>query len=116
MESIAVLLIQRQRMPRKQLRRSLDLDGYFVTAVSSAEDARVQLRARRYDLVVCTDRNAHDSLIDGSAPLLQATGLELYLPGVGVNAHAVLVAPTRDPHHLRTAVRQALSRTSRMSA
>ena len=119
MELIAVLLIQRQKLPRKQLRRSLELDGYFVTSVSSEDDARTQLRDRRYDLVVCTDRNSHAlhaSLIDESAPLLQTTGLELYLPGVGVNAHAVLVAPTRDPHHLRTAVRQALSRTKRMSA
>lgn len=116
MEPIAVLLIQRQKLPRKQLRRSLELDGYLVTPVSSVDDARVQLRDRRYNLVVCTDRNADVSLIDGSSPLLQSTGLELYLPGVGVNAHAVLVAPTRDPHHLRTAVRQALSRTSRMSA
>jgi hypothetical protein len=116
MEPIAVLLIQRQRMPRKQLRRSLDLDGYQVTTVSSTEDARIQLRGRHYNLVICTDRNGHDSLIDGSSPLLETPGLELYLPGVGVNADAVLIAPTRDPHHLRSAVRQALSRTSRMSA
>ena len=120
MEKIAVLLVQRQRLPRKQLRRSLDLDGYYVTAVTSLDDARAQLRDRRYDLVVCTDRDggreSHEALIDDSAPLLQTPGLELYLAGVGVNAHAVLVAPTRDPHHLRKAVRQALSRMSRISA
>ena len=105
MEQIAVLLIQRQRLPRKQLRRSLDLDGYYVTAVTSLDDARAQLRDRRYDLVVCTDRDggrdSHEALIDDSAPLLQTPGLDLYLAGVGSGALIVMREGSRNPSPTR---------------
>jgi ActR/RegA family two-component response regulator len=118
---VGILLIDRGSAPRKVLRRELERDGYAVLAVGSIGDALARLRVRHFELVVCTDRGGSWSSADDNGLLIDAAGLvarsatgyELYLPGIGIDARAVLLIPTADPRHLRKSVRDVSSRLER---
>lgn len=119
---IGILLIDRDSAPRKMLRRELERDGYAVLAVGSIGDALARLRSRHFELVLCTDRNGSKSSVDDNDLLIDATGLvarslsgyELYLPGIGIDALAVLLIPTSNPKQLRAAVRDVWLRLEKM--
>ena len=123
--SLGVLLLSPDSALRKTLRRQLDGDGHAVLAVGSIGDAIARLRARHYPLVLCTNMSGSDSLADDYALLVDSRGLlartptyELYLPGIGIDARAVLMVPGNDPQRVVSVVRLVAGRlgVSRRSA
>ena len=94
-----VLLIERDSGQRKHLRRAIEGAGYAALAVNSIGEGLARLRAHHYDLVLCTDRNNSVTISEDYGPIIDATGLlarssagyELYLPGIGIDARAVLI-------------------------
>lgn len=121
---VGILLIEQDSVQRKSLRRPLDGDGHAVLAVNSIGEALARLRLRHYELVVCTSRHGGKTLADDYGLLIDKSGLlarsttgyELYLPGVGIDARAVLIIPTSDPLRVRTVVRDVWSRLERTGA
>src|SRR5687768_6511824 len=119
-----LLLIERDSAQRKLMRKSLEACGHAVLAVNSMGEALARLRSHHYDLVLCTDRHNSATLSEDYGPLIDATGLlvrsavgyELYLPGIGIDARAVLIVPTTDPHRAVTAAKDVSPRLDRMSA
>jgi hypothetical protein len=120
--SISILLIERESVPRKTVRRELDRDGHAVVAVGTIGEALARLRSRHFELVISTDGNGSKALADDYGLLIDAAGLvarsttgyELYLPGIGIDARAILLLPTADIQHVRAAVRDVWSRLERM--
>lgn len=119
-----VLVIEPDSALRKELRRELEADGHAVLAVNSIGEALARLRSRHYELVLCTNRHGSKSLADDYGLLIDATsmlarsalGYELYLPGIGIDARAILIMPASDPHRVRGVVRDVLSRLERTAA
>lgn len=119
-----VLLIQGNSTLRKTLRRELDRDGYAVLAVNSLGEASARLKAMTYRLVVCTDAQRSVAWSDDYGLLIDTHGLlarsggryELYLPGIGVRAEAVLIMPCVEPAGVRSAVAEVMTRLDRKSA
>jgi hypothetical protein len=119
-----VLLIERDSSQRKSLRRALERAGYAVLAVNSMGEGLARLRAHHYDLVLCTDRNNSVTIAEDYGPIIDETGLlarstggyELYLPGIGIDARAVLIFPTTEVHRVIPAVRDVHARLGRVSA
>lgn len=122
--SLGILLIERDSSQRKLMRKALDAERYVVLAVNSMGEALARLKSHHYDLVLCTDRHNSATVSEDYGPLIDATGLlarsttgyELFLPGIGIDARAVLIIPTTDTQRVRTAVRHVSSRLERMSA
>jgi hypothetical protein len=118
-----VLLIQGNSTLRKTLRRELERDGYAILAVNSLGEAVARLRTISYKLVVCTDAQRSVAWSDDYELLIETRGLlarsggryELYLPGTGVRAQAVLIMPCVDPAGVRGAVAEVMTRLDRMS-
>ncbi|MEX2179305.1 MAG: hypothetical protein WD801_11375 [Gemmatimonadaceae bacterium] len=115
--ALGVLLLSPDSALRKTLRRHLDGDGHAVLAVGSIGEAVARLRSRHYALVLCTNFNNTESLADDYGLLVDSRGLlarngsyELYLPGVGIDARAVLMVPGRDPLRVVGVVRQVAER------
>lgn len=119
-----LLLVERDSAQRKLMRRSLEASGQAVLAVNSMGEALARLRAHHYEMVLCTDRHNSATLAEDYGPLIDGSGLlarsplgfELYLPGIGIDARAILIVPTTDPQRAIAAVRDATSRLDRMSA
>ena len=119
-----LLLIERDSAQRKLMRKSLEAAGHAVLAVNSMGEALARLRVHHYEMVLCTDRHNSATLSEDYGPLIDATGLlarsavgyELYLPGIGIDARAILIVPTTDPHRALLAVRDSSSRLEKMSA
>lgn len=119
-----LLLIERDSAQRKLMRRSLEAAGRAVLAVNSMGEALARLRAHHYEMVLCTDRHNSATLAEDYGPLIDSSGLlarsslgfELYLPGIGIDARAILIVPTTDPQRAIAAVRDATGRLNRMSA
>ena len=117
-----VLLIERDSAQRKLLRRALEGAGYASLAVNSMGEGLARLRAHHYDLVLCTDRNNSVTISEDYGPIIDATGLlarsssgyELYLPGIGIDARAVLIFPTTEVQRVIPAVRDVHARLERM--
>jgi hypothetical protein len=122
--STGILLVERDSAQRKLMRKALDAEGYVVLAVNSMGEALARLRSHHYELVLCTDRHNSVTVSEDYGPLIDATGLlmrsttgyELYLPGIGIDARAVLIIPSTDFHRVRTAVKDVVTRLERMSA
>lgn len=118
-----LLLIERDSAQRKLMRRSLEAAGHAVLAVNSMGEALARLRAHHYEMVLCTDRHNSATLAEDYGPLIDASGLlargalgyELYLPGIGIDARAILILPTTDPQRAIVAVREVAGRLERMS-
>jgi len=118
-----LLMIQSNSALRKTLRRELSRDGYAVLAVNSLGEALARLRSMSYKLVVCTDAQRSVSWADDYELLIDKRGLltrsggryELYLPGIGVGARAVLIMPCIDPAGVRATVTETMARLDRMS-
>ncbi|MEX2153014.1 MAG: hypothetical protein WD825_06705 [Gemmatimonadaceae bacterium] len=118
---IGILLIEQDSTLRKSMRRELDSDGHAVLAVNSIGEALARLRARHFELVLCTNRHGSKSMADDYGLLIDstsllarsATGYEVYLPGIGIDARAVLIIPTSDPHRVRGVVRDLWARLER---
>src|SRR5687767_3765183 len=109
---VGILLIEHDSALRKSLRRELDGEGHAVLAVNSIGEALARLRSRHFELVLCTNRHGSKSMADDYGLLIDSTGLlahahgyELYLPGIGIDARAVLIIPTTDPARIRGVVR-----------
>jgi hypothetical protein len=119
-----VLLIQSNSVVRKALRRELDRDGYALLAVNSLGEAVARLKSMSYRLVVCTDAQRSVAWTDDYELLIDTRGLlarsggryELYLPGIGVHAQAVLIMPCIEASGVRATVSEVMSRLDRMSA
>lgn len=119
-----VLLIERDSSQRKLLRKSLEGAGFAVLAVNSMGEGLARLRAHHYDLVLCTDRNNSVTISEDYGPIIDQTGLlarsaagyELYLPGIGIDARAVLIFPTMDAQRVVPAVKDVSSRLERTNA
>ena len=119
-----VLLIERESAQRKVLRRALEGAGFAALAVNSMGEGLARLRAHHYDLVVCTDRNNSVTISEDYGPIIDATGLlarssagyELYLPGIGIDARAVLIFPTMEVGRVIPAVRDVQARLEKMTA
>ena len=119
-----LLLIERDSAQRKLMRKSLEAAGHAVLAVNSMGEALARLRVHHYEMVLCTDRHNSATLSEDYGPLIDAAGLlarssvgyELYLPGIGIDARAILIVPTTDPHRALLAVRDSSSRLEKMSA
>lgn len=119
---VDILLIVRDPLRRKALRRSLDSETRAVACVGSIGDALARLRTRRYDLVLCAEQQLGTQLEDHYGILIDSTGLllrnaggdALYLPGIGIRAHGVLLVPTTDTAYVGTAVSAAVARLERM--
>ena len=119
-----LLLIERDSAQRKLMRKSLEAAGHAVLAVNSMGEALARLRVHHYEMVLCTDRHNSATLAEDYGPLIDAAGLlerssvgyELYLPGIGIDARAILIVPTIDPQRALLAVRDSSSRLERMSA
>lgn len=119
-----VLLIQSNSVLRKALRRELDRDGYALLAVNSLGEAVARLKSLSYRLVVCTDAQRSVAWTDDYELLIDTRGLlarsggryELYLPGIGVHAQAVLIMPCTDTAGVRSTVAEVMVRLDRMSA
>ncbi len=119
-----LLLIERDSAQRKLLRKSLEAAGHAVLAVNSMGEALARLRVHHYEMVLCTDRHNSATLSEDYGPLIDSTGLlarsavgyELYLPGIGIDARAILIMPTVDPQRALVAVRDSSSRLEKMSA
>ena len=118
-----LLLIERDSAQRKLMRKSLEAAGHAVLAVNSMGEALARLRAHHYGLVLCTDRHNSATLSEDYGPLIDSSGLlarspvgfELYLPGIGIDARAILIVPTTDPGRALLAVREASVRLDRMT-
>lgn len=53
-------------------------------------------------------------LIDAAGLLARsASGYEVYLPGIGIDARAVLIVPANDPQRVASAVRDVWARLER---
>ena len=121
--TIGILLIEQDSANRKSLRRQLEGDGHAVLAVNSMGEALARLRSRHYDLVLCTNRHGSRSLSDDYGILIDSSGLlvrgtagyEVYLPGIGIDARAVLIIPASEPLRVSGAVRDVLARIDRSS-
>lgn len=119
-----LLLIERDSAQRKLMRRSLEAAGHAVLAVNSMGEALARLRVHHYEMVLCTDRHNSATLSEDYGPLIDATGLlarsavgyELFLPGIGIDARAILIVPTTDPARALLAVSDSSTRLERMSA
>ena len=119
--TIGILLIEQDSGNRKSLRRQLEGDGHAVLAVNSMGEALARLRSRHYDLVLCTNRHGSRSLSDDYGILIDSSGLlvrgtsgyEVYLPGIGIDARAVLIIPASEPLRVSGAVRDVLARIER---
>lgn len=119
-----LLLIERDSAQRKLMRRSLEAAGHAVLAVNSMGEALARLRVHHYELVLCTDRHNSATLSEDYGPLIDAAGLlarsavgfELYLPGIGIDARAILIVPTTDPQRALIAVGDSTVRLERMTA
>jgi hypothetical protein len=119
-----LLLIERDSAQRKLMRRSLEAAGHAVLAVNSMGEALARLRVHHYEMVLCTDRHNSATLSEDYGPLIDASGLlarspvgfELYLPGIGIDARAVLIVPTTEPQRALLAVGDSSARLERMSA
>ena len=119
-----LLLIERDSAQRKLMRKSLEAAGHAVLAVNSMGEALARLRVHHYEMVLCTDRHNSATLSEDYGPLIDATGLlarsavgyELYLPGIGIDARAILIVPTTDPQRALLAVGDSSTRLGRMSA
>jgi len=118
-----LLLLQGNSALRKTLRRELERDDYAILAVNSIGEAVARLRTISYRLVVCADAQRsvawsddYELLVDKRGLLARSGGrYELYLPGIGVRAQAVLIMPCVDPASVRSAVAEAMTRLDRMS-
>lgn len=118
-----LLLIERDSAQRKLMRKSLEAAGHAVLAVNSMGEALARLRVHHYEMVLCTDRHNSATLAEDYGPLIDSSGLlsrnaagfELYLPGIGIDARAVLIVPTTDPQRALLAVRDSSTRLERMS-
>lgn len=118
---LGVLLIEQESWLRKAIRRRLEGDGHAVLAVNSIGEALARLRLRHYEFVVCTTRRSTRPLADDFGILIDETGLlargtvgyEVYLPGIAIDARAVLIVPTNEPQHVSSAVRDVWSRLDR---
>jgi hypothetical protein len=118
-----ILLIERDSAQRKLMRKSLESGGHAVLAVNSMGEAMARLRSHHYDLVLCTDRHNSATISEDYGPIIDSTGMlarsaagyELYLPGIGISARAVLIVPTTDPNRAISAVRDVSARLERMS-
>jgi ActR/RegA family two-component response regulator len=118
---VGILLIEQDSTLRKSMRRRLEDDGHAVLAVNSMGEALVRLRTRHYELVVCTNRHGSRSLADDYGILIDASGLlarsasgyEVYLPGIGIDARAVLIMPSSDPPRVSNAIRDVWARLER---
>ena len=120
-QRLGVLLIEHESLMRKSIRRQLEGDGHAVLAVNSIGEALARLRSRHYEFVVCTTRHGSRSLADDYGILIDETGLlarsttgyEVYLPGIAIDARAVLIIPTNDPQRVSIAVRDVWMRLDR---
>jgi hypothetical protein len=120
-QAIGILLIEHDSAQRKSMRKQLEGDGHAVLAVTSMGEALARLRTRHYEFVLCTSRNGSRSpaddygiLIDASGLLARsASGYEVYLPGIGIDARAVLIMPSGDPSRVSGAVRDVWTRLER---
>ena len=118
---VGILLIEHDSALRKSMRKQLEDDGHAVLAVNSMGEALARLRSRHYEFVLCTNRNGSRSMADDYGILIDATGLlargasgyEVYLPGIGIDARAVLIMPTNDPHRASAAVQDVWGRLER---
>lgn len=118
-----ILLIERESAQRKLMRKSLEAGGHAVLAVNSMGEAMARLRSHFYDLVLCTDRHNSATMSEDYGPIIDATGMlarsaagyELFLPGIGISARAVLIVPTTDPNRALGAVRDVTARLERRS-
>jgi hypothetical protein len=121
--SLGILLIEHDSVLRKSMRRQLEGDGHAVLAVNSMGEALARLRNRHYELVLCTNRHGSRALSDDYGILIDAAGLlvrsssgyEVYLPGIGIDARAVLIIPSSEPPRVSTAVRDVWARIDRQS-
>src|SRR5687767_1691210 len=119
-----LLLIERDSAQRKLMRRSLEAAGHAVLAVNSMGEALARLRVHHYEMVLCTDRHNSATLSEDYGPLIDGSGLlarspigfELYLPGIAIDARAILIVPTIDPQRALLALTDASVRLERMSA
>lgn len=119
-----LLLIERDSAQRKLMRNNLEAAGLAVLAVNSMGEALARLRVHHYEMVLCTDRHNSATLAEDYGPIIDGTGLlarspvgfELYLPGIGINARAILIVPTTDPQRALLAVRDSSARIERMAA
>jgi CheY-like chemotaxis protein len=118
---VGVLLIEHDSTLRKSMRKQLEENGHAVLAVPSMGEALARLRLRHYEFVLCTNRHGSRSLTDDYGILIDAAGLlarssngyEVYLPGIGIDARAVLIIPTNDPQRVSAAVRDVSTRLVR---
>ena len=119
-----LLLIERDSAQRKLMRKSLEAAGHAMLAVNSMGEALARLRVHHYEMVLCTDRHNSATLAEDYGPLIDGSGLlarspvgfELYLPGIGIDARAILIVPTTDPQRALLAVRDSASRLERMAS
>jgi CheY-like chemotaxis protein len=119
-----LLLLQGNSALRKTLRRELERDGYAILAVNTIGEAVARLRTISYRLVVCTDAQRSVAWSDDYELLIDTRGLlarsggryELYLPGIGVRAQAVLIMPCADSAGVPAAVAEVMTRLDLMSA
>lgn len=119
--SLGILLIEHDSGQRKTMRKQLESDGHAVLAVTSMGEALARLRSRHYEFVLCTSRNGSRSpaddygiLIDASGLLARsASGYEVYLPGIGIDARAVLIMPSGDASRVSSAVKDVWTRLER---
>lgn len=117
-----VLLVAPNSVQRRELRRALSSGQLSVVTANSLAEAIGRLRNGFYTLVVCMGHsptaNLHEeyAVLISTAGLLSrsATGVALYLPGIGIGARAVLLHPWRESERVRTNVSDALLRLERM--
>ncbi|MEX2151976.1 MAG: hypothetical protein WD825_01480 [Gemmatimonadaceae bacterium] len=113
---VAILLIERECSKRKLLRGCFDGDGLAVLAVNTIGEALARLRSRHYSLVLCSippqtrsPLHDYDLLVDADGLLHRSAGYDLYLPGIGIKARAVLMFPSDEPWRVRRVVGDLLA-------
>ena len=118
-----VLLLVPDSPLRKQLRDRLTRSALGVVTATSLAEALSRVRVRHHPLVVCVGHRAEANLeeeyailIDRVGLLSRTAGVALYLPGVGIRAHVVLLLSLRACDDLVANVQKALDRLNHLHA
>lgn len=118
-----VLLLVPDSLLRKQLRDRLTRIGLGVVTATSLAEALSRVRVRHYPLLVCVghrlDANLEEEyaiLIDRVGLLSHTAGVALYLPGVGIQSHVILLHSLRESDGFAANVENALRRLDRLHA
>jgi hypothetical protein len=118
-----LLVVHRLSQVRKVFQKRLEAAGERVLAVESLGAAIPRLRARRYELLLCTDPPTgsrwvedYGRIVKKSGMVARGVGHEIWTPGDGIQCDAVVIVPGTDADALHAAVLAARAGKPRPAA